>query len=365
MLGRHLLRRPSGRRFSAACWHPTVDVGGLLPGAVGTGRRQDALHQLQRALLNGGPGYFYAAGVDDALSAEYVQKTYAFMRRLHSLPSEVKRKFVANGGSSTAGASYSGSDVGHPELAYDPSTKATARSWDYSRIRRSSDGAFTPQYPDIEPGFHTILDDLYERQNVVGNALLTSFAEVMGLPSDAFARHFEVGDMGTIRLIHYPGDSDPSVADADVGIAPHTDFEAFTLMHQNAPGLQFMPRASSAGASQDMTSAWIDAPVKEAEFVVIIGDVLERFTNGVLRATPHRVVRAREPRMSIIRFNAVAPDTIIEPFDQFITPERPRAYTRCTMRQHMDTTIRNLELGLGSWDATAGVSRSATYHYED
>lgn len=35
---------------------------------------------------------------------------------------------------------------------------------------------------------------------------------------------------------------------------------------------------------------WEDAPVRPSEFVVIIGDVLERMTNGVLRATPHRVL---------------------------------------------------------------------------
>eukprot|EP00413_Alexandrium_margalefii_P041067 CAMPEP_0204582538 /NCGR_PEP_ID=MMETSP0661-20131031/45278_1 /ASSEMBLY_ACC=CAM_ASM_000606 /TAXON_ID=109239 /ORGANISM="Alexandrium margalefi, Strain AMGDE01CS-322" /LENGTH=35 /DNA_ID= /DNA_START= /DNA_END= /DNA_ORIENTATION= len=35
------------------------------------------------------------------------------------------------------------------------------------------------------------------------------------------------------------------------------------------------------------------------------------------------------------------------------------------MKQHMDTTIRNLEQGLGSWDAAAGVSISARYRYEE
>lgn len=47
-------------------------------------------------------------------------------------------------------------------------------------------------------------------------------------------------------------------------------------MHQDAPGLQFMSPESGE---------WIDAPVREGEFVVILGDVMERFTNGVLKAT--------------------------------------------------------------------------------
>uniref|UniRef100_A0A7S1SAI2 Fe2OG dioxygenase domain-containing protein n=1 Tax=Alexandrium catenella TaxID=2925 RepID=A0A7S1SAI2_ALECA len=170
--------------------------------------------------------------------------------------------------------------------------------------------------------------------------------------------------MGTIRLLQYPGEQDPAAAEADVGIAPHTDFEAFTLMHQNAPGLQFLPAHYEASSSPSELP-WVDAPVRDAEFVVILGDVLERFTNGVLRATPHRVLRTGTPRLSIIRFNAVAPDVVVEPMAAFVTEERPKAYTRCTMRQHMDTTMKNLELGLGSWDAGAGRSTSAHYHYAE
>eukprot|EP00928_Gymnodinium_smaydae_P055927 TRINITY_DN39390_c0_g1_i1.p1 TRINITY_DN39390_c0_g1~~TRINITY_DN39390_c0_g1_i1.p1 ORF type:complete len:404 (+),score=83.31 TRINITY_DN39390_c0_g1_i1:65-1276(+) len=346
--------RVGSRRFgSCARAHPVVDVGGLLPQAGCGERRRAALKQVSDALLGDGLGYFYVANVSEVLPAEYIKSIYGFARTAHKLPLEVKRRFVGNGGSSKAGSSYSGEDAGELELAYEPGTKASARAWDFSRLRGSP--GMEPVYPEMSPGFRETLDELYDRQNVIGQALLVAFAEVLGQPADIFARHFASGDMGTIRLIHYPGDEE-APADADVGIAPHTDFEAFTLMHQDAPGLQFLPPNEHA---------WIDAPVRDAEFVVILGDVLERFTNGVLRATPHRVVRKREPRQSIIRFNAVAPDTVIEPLPDFVTSERPRAYTRCTMRQHMETTIRNLEQGLGSWDKEAGVSRSAHYRYEE
>ena len=55
-----------------------------------------------------------------------------------------------------------------------------------------------------------------------------------------------------------------------------------------------------------------------AAFLVIIGDMFERLTNGMLRATPHRVCLTDHPRESIIRFNAFAPDTIIRPLDVFV-----------------------------------------------
>jgi isopenicillin N synthase-like dioxygenase len=54
--------------------------------------------------------------------------------------------------------------------------------------------------------------------------------------------------------------------------------------------------------------------------------VLERLTNGVLRATPHRVALTEHPRNSIIRFTALHPDAIIAPLPQFVTSERPALY---------------------------------------
>ena len=59
------------------------------------------------------------------------------------------------------------------------------------------------------------------------------------------------------------------------------------------------------------------------------------------------------------------PDTVIEPLAPFVTRARPRAYTRCTMRQHMETTLANLEAGRGSWDAATNTSTTANYRYAE
>ena len=95
-----------------------------------------------------------------------------------------------------------------------------------------------------------------------------------------------------------------------------------------------------------------------------VGDVLERFTNGYLRATPHRVLLTPHARNSIIRFNAVAAETVVEPLPQFVSEARPAAYTPVRMRTHMETTMRNLEKGVGAWDAETQTSKTATYVYD-
>ena len=63
-------------------------------------------------------------------------------------------------------------------------------------------------------------------------------------------------------------------------------------------------------------------------------------------------------------FNAVAPETLITPLPAFVSEVRPPSYTPVTMRRHMETTLGNLDLGLGSWDAQRQRSLSATYQYD-
>eukprot|EP00037_Helgoeca_nana_P020078 m.198238 g.198238 ORF g.198238 m.198238 type:complete len:296 (-) comp25124_c0_seq4:535-1422(-) len=258
--------------------------------------------------------------------------------------------------------------------AYGAGAVSTVRAWDYSRTKftQASPTSTEPtgatvvdnRYPTedvLRPSYTHVLDELYSKQNLLAEMLLVGIAEMLSLPSTTLSDMCHGpdgrGDFGTIRLLHYPGSPDLTTAEravANVGIAPHTDFEAFTLMHQDAPGLQFIP----AGETE-----WIDAPVRPGEFVVIVGDVLERLTNGVLRATPHRVKLTEHTRNSIIRFNALHPDAIVAPLPAFVSDDRPAAYTPVTMRNHMETTIRNLEKGIPAWDNERNVSRTATYVY--
>lgn len=189
----------------------------------------------------------------------------------------------------------SGPDIGQEELKYEADgPPATVRGWDYSRTRftlasdsdadvaaSNDDLASDRRYPteaELKPLFAKTLDDLYSRQDRLAAALLTGFEAALELPSRTLTDMFEGGDFGTIRLLHYPGDARIQADARQVGIAAHTDFECFTLMHQNAAGLQLMPRSPEGGHGP-----WIDAPVRDAEFIVIIGDMLERLTNGGTR----------------------------------------------------------------------------------
>lgn len=347
-----------------------------------TERRSKAISNIGRALKE--KGYFYAQNVS-ILPLNYLTYIYEYSKRLHSLPLHVKAKFAQRGGY----GAYSGMDIGQPELAYDPSTVASVHAWDYSRnsfsLSQSSNlpnegNSFPDSTDGVTPPYLQILDELYERQNILARALMGAFAEALDLPAHTFVNMFDgrssdqiatVGDFGTIRLLHYPGiatstaDEAANLHKANVGISAHTDFEAFTLMHQSAPGLQFLLSNNNDPMEKARERTWVDAPATAAEFVVVIGDALERCTNGFWKATPHRVLKTSHPRWSIIRFNAFAPDTMIRPLEKFVTPENPASYTPVTMKVHMQTTMKNLEAGLGAWDDITQTSTTANYVYID
>lgn len=253
---------------------------------------------------------------------------------------------------------------------------ASVCSFDYSRVRfgEGHPKPIFPALPTYSPAeVEAALDDLYARQDLVATQLMVAFAEMLGLSAETFVQHFVGGgDLGTIRLLQYPaaapgevnaeGKGGASGGHMTTGISPHTDFEFFTLMHQQAPGLQLLVQANPGTAGGEW--AWVDAPAPADAFLVVAGDVFERFTNGVVRALPHRVVRTPHARSSLVRFNALKPDTVVEPLPRFVGEGRPARYTRTTMKQHMDTTMSNLKQGKGAWaDGSPGHSLTATYKY--
>lgn len=292
-------------------------------------------------------GFFIARGFEPVLPLE---NCYQLAREAHALPVAMKER---------CGAAYSGPDIGRPEPNYDGiSGGASARAWDYSPHGLESGSA---SYPE---GLAARFDEVYKCHDELGAAIAKAIAEAFELPLVCAA------GFGTLRLMHYPaplhtwvsanansGDHAWTVDDDATGIAPHTDFEAFTVLNQTAPGLQLL-----------INDTWIDAPSSPDSLTVILGDVIERFTNGVLKATPHRVVQEDDDseaneRYSIVRFHALHPDTLIRPLPKYVDRHNPAKYTPVTMRTHMQTTLRNLDLGLPSWDHGARKSISASYAY--
>ena len=117
-----------------------------------------------------------------------------------------------------------------------------------------------------------------------------------------------------LRLLHYPP-QDPQSPDDEYGSAPHTDFGAITLLAQDDVG--------GLSVKTD-EGAWVDVPPIPGSYVLNVGDMLHRMSNGRLRSTPHRVTnRTGRERYSVPFFYDPHVTTVIEPLPSTTRSESP------------------------------------------
>lgn len=115
-------------------------------------------------------------------------------------------------------------------------------------------------------------------------------AEALSLPAQTFYPF--LSDQHRLKLVHYPESSG-----CGQGVGPHKDSSGWwTFLLQASPphitGLQVPNR----------NGAWIDVPIIPGTLVVNIGQGFEVVTNGVCKATTHRVLSGPEERFSVPLF---------------------------------------------------------------
>src|SRR5580704_9100477 len=158
--------------------------------------------------------------------------------------------------------------------------------------------------PGLLPGWEEAVADYYRAMERVGAALMRSLARWLGLSETIFEPSF-AGGISTLRLMRY--ERAPAAAAggaAQPGRGEHVDSGFVTLLAQHdVGGLQ----------AQTREGEWIEIPALDEAIVVNFGALLERWTSGRVRATPHRVLSAGPIRHSIPFFFEPRADAVIEP----------------------------------------------------
>ena len=166
---------------------------------------------------------------------------------------------------------------------------------------------FPNQWPEtVAPFLRRDLSPYYNAVIDLSRSLLSVLAHGLGKPKDFFAKAYEK-PLGRGQLVYYPPMSEEDLMEERFGAAPHTDFGVLTVLLQDMQGgLQVLNQSGD----------WIEAPPIKDSFVCNIGDLLERWTNGDLVSTKHRVInRNKTARYSIPVFCDPASQTIIDPAD--------------------------------------------------
>lgn len=131
-----------------------------------------------------------------------------------------------------------------------------------------------------------VVTDYMEHLAMVANEVLSLVAVSLSLGSNYFKTRFTDDPTMLFRIFNYPAACEAR----GLGVGEHTDMGFLTILLQGeGSGLQVKINESQ----------WLDVPVIEDTFVVNIGDMLEVWTAGLLKATPHRVLgQDKADRMS-------------------------------------------------------------------
>jgi isopenicillin N synthase-like dioxygenase len=148
----------------------------------------------------------------------------------------------------------------------------------------------------------------------LGDTLTALLGEDLGLGSGAFDEHMQSPTHRIGFNLYGVGHAAKSKNSVSYAMSPHVDLSMFTMLTQDAPGLQIANRDGQ----------WMDVPVDSGWVLFILGDYVERWTNGVYHGTPHTVVAVERDRASIQYKHRPSFGTVIEPFGKLVA-EHPSA----------------------------------------
>ncbi|GAA4330653.1 isopenicillin N synthase family dioxygenase [Klenkia terrae] len=290
---------------------PVVDVAPALSGGDPTA----VVAQLRHALTEVGFLQVVGHGLDPAL----VDAAYAAMDQIAALP-DAERRALVRPRAGSRGLFEEVDDRGrvlnralqfitYDDLAAAEADDAVGGHPDY----------FVPNvWPEQLSGFRTTWKAYGDAARTVARELMGLFALALDLPRDFFEEPFSK-DVTLFSVNLYPPQPVDEDYFEDVILNPHADSGGLTVLHQRGTYEGLQVREAGGG--------WVTVPLREDAFVINIGHLMSRWTNGRFPATVHRVVAGPDTsaeRQSIAMFFLPNVDQVVSPVPTTVGAEGPR-----------------------------------------
>ncbi|ELU16059.1 hypothetical protein CAPTEDRAFT_19097 [Capitella teleta] len=175
---------------------------------------------------------------------------------------------------------------------------------DYKDAYNYSRGHATQCWPEeVAPGMKEAFEDVFERCDALSKSILKAFAVGLGMEdAEFFAKAHYSQSSTNLRCVVYPPIGEGTqLKDGQMRCGQHSDFGSLTLLFQDG-GLEVLSE----------TGQWLSLPGIPGTVLLIVGDLMQRWTADRLKAIVHKVDIPREEearkaaRKSVIFF--VQPD---------------------------------------------------------
>jgi len=252
-------------------------------------------------------GFFYV--INHGIDQKVIDGAFEQSRRFFSQPEPWKLQFAKIGSSN-----------GYEPIesqTLDPDSPADLKE-SFSVSKPALPG--TPDYtenhlPDNFPGFAASLDIYHTAVQKLGTHISRLIALSLDMPFHFFDKTFE-NQKATLRLLRYPP-MPTATKENQLGAGAHTDFGWITLLAQDSNGgLEIEP----------VGGGWITVDPIPGAFVVNLGDLVPKWTNGLYHSSLHRVLNKKPDtdRYSIVLFFNHRYETVVETIPTCLAPgEQP------------------------------------------
>mmetsp|Transcript_31993 Transcript_31993/g.52831 ORF Transcript_31993/g.52831 Transcript_31993/m.52831 type:complete len:324 (+) Transcript_31993:40-1011(+) len=212
---------------------------------------------------------------------------------------------------------YIGKDVPKESAEYNPAKLTGPNQW--------PSPADSPSMSDC-PEFKNVMEEYRSECTRVGFRLVQLIALAIGLKDEHYFDEDFADPLVTLRLLRYAKEtSQPD--DGVFACGAHSDYGCLTLLLTDEnEGLQIFKDKKE----------WIEVPPRPFAFVINLGDMLERWTNGMFRSTVHRVLTTGNAvRYSLPCFYDPHFDTTVKVLDICCSDDNPPKYPPTTVGGHL------------------------------
>ncbi|KAF2686334.1 2OG-Fe(II) oxygenase [Lentithecium fluviatile CBS 122367] len=272
---------------------PTIDLSKI----TSPSSKAKLLYDLRHALLSVGFLYVTNHSVPDHVIKELVNA----LPLLFDLPSFAKNEVALQNSSHFLGYSETGAETTAGKVdAREQFEFSTELIDDWTPENLLADRLKGPnQWPSAYPELRQVVERYIEELTRLSEKFLELVAEALDLPPTTFLSF--LSDQHRLKLVHYP-QSLPGVTDGQ-GVGPHKDSSGWWtfLLQASDPSVKGLQALNKSGD-------WIDVPNIPGTFVVNIGQGFEVVTNGVCKATTHRVLSGPSERFGVPFFQGMRRD---------------------------------------------------------